>query len=61
MGVKPQKLRFDLDARLVEVTYDSLFVARKNIEFTIADAGFNANEVPANSEAAASLPPECRL
>lgn len=59
MGVKPTKLKFDLSTRTVDVPYDSLFVAKKNIEFTIADAGFSANEVPANTNAASSLPPEC--
>ncbi len=61
MGVKPEKLKIDLNTRTVEVTYDSLFVAKKNIEFTIAEAGFNANEVPANTNAAASLPAECLM
>lgn len=59
MGVKPEKLKFDLTSRTVDVTYDSIFIARKNIEFAIADAGFKANEVPANTNAAAALPPEC--
>lgn len=59
MGVKPERLKFDLTSKTVDVTYDSLFVARKNIEFAIADVGFQANEVPANTNAAAALPPEC--
>jgi hypothetical protein len=61
MGVKTPALRCDMDSRTVEVSYDSLFVAKKNIEFTIADVGFSANEVPANTNAAASLPPDCFL
>lgn len=31
----------------VTVTYDSLKVALKNLEFTIADCGFDANDTPA--------------
>lgn len=61
MGVQREKLKFDLSTRTVEVSYDSLLLARKNIEFAIADVGFSANEVPANTNAAAKLPPECRM
>lgn len=59
MGVKPEKLKFDLSSSTVDVTYDSLFIAKKNIEFAIANVGFQANEVPANTNATAALPPEC--
>jgi hypothetical protein len=31
----------------VTVTYDSLKMALKNLEFTIADCGFDANDTPA--------------
>lgn len=61
MGVKPDALMFNLEQKTVMVTYDSLIIARKNIEFAIADVGFSANEVPADTNAAAALPPECRL
>ena len=37
------------------VTYESIVASLKNIEFAIADAGFNANDIPANAEAAARL------
>ena len=61
----------DFEDRTLTVRYDSLVLARKNIEFAIADAGFRTleivatesgiytNEIPANPEAAKSLPPEC--
>jgi copper chaperone CopZ len=61
MGVKPKEMKFDVDLRTVEVSYDSLFVAKKNIEFAIADVGFAANEIPANTNAAARLPAQCRM
>lgn len=35
----------------VTVTYDSMKTAIKNIEFTIAEAGFNAGEIPADPKA----------
>lgn len=50
----------DLQQRTLKITYDSMIIALKNIEFVIADAGFDANEVRARPEAAAKLPPECR-
>ena len=59
-GVLPDQTRVDLEKRAVTVTYDSLLTALKNIEFTIANAGFQANEVPANTNAVNALPPECR-
>jgi copper chaperone CopZ len=49
----------DLQRRTVMVTYDSIQLSLKNIEFNIADAGFAADLVPANQEARKKLPPEC--
>jgi copper chaperone CopZ len=51
VGVDASKTRVDLMNHTVTVTYDSLITALKNIEFAIAEAGFQANEVP----------PECRV
>ena len=59
-GVNAATLRVDMTRRTVTVSYDSLMTALKNIEFAIAEAGFQANEVPAKKEAAAALPAECR-
>ena len=59
-GIQRESLQFDLAKRSASLTYDSMVLARKNIEFAIANAGFAANEVPANAEAAAKLPDECR-
>lgn len=43
------------------VRYDSMKVGTKNLEDAIAQAGFAAGPFPANPEAAAKLPPECRV
>lgn len=62
-GLDPKKqetLTFNFQDRTVIVVYDSMIVARKNIEMAIADAGFAANDIPANPKAVAALPPECR-
>ena len=59
-GIQKNGIQIDAEKRTVTVTYESLHTAIKNIEFAIAEAGFNANEVPANLEAVRKLPPECR-
>lgn len=51
----------DMNARTVTVKYESLMMARKNLEFVVSDLGFTANGVPANKEAAAKLPEACGL
>jgi hypothetical protein len=58
--VDPGKLVFNFTAGTVSVTYDSMLLARKNIELAINQAGFDANELPADPAAKAALPPECR-
>lgn len=60
VGVKPGSIGVDFQRRLVILQYESLVTAIKNIEFAIAEAGFQANEVPAKEEAARALPPECK-
>jgi len=59
-GIDRKTVWIDLSSRTVTVTYDSLKLSLKNIEFAIAEIGFQANEVPAKPEAAKALPPECR-
>lgn len=59
-GVHPELTVIDLNDRTVTVTYDSIRIALKNIEFAIADAGFQANDVPPDKERQKSLPEECR-
>jgi len=57
-GIKA--VRPDFEQHTLTVTYDSMVTARKNIEFTIAGAGFNANDIPAVTNAAAALPAACK-
>ncbi len=52
--------RPDFQKREITVKYNSMVIALKNIEFTIADAGFDANDTQASTNAVAALPPECR-
>jgi len=72
-GVNPNKIEENIDARTVTVTYDSLQCAHKNIQFAVAEAGFRVinvdtnplgvtttNEIPANANARAALPADCR-
>ena len=49
----------DIGTCELTVTYDSMQRGLKNIEMAIANAGFAANEVPANAAVAKKLPPEC--
>ncbi|MDD5704864.1 MAG: heavy metal-associated domain-containing protein [Kiritimatiellae bacterium] len=58
-GVQQEKLAFDFAAGTVLVKYDSMMLGIKNIEHTIADAGFDANVLSANPGARASLPADC--
>jgi len=70
-GLLTARIEFDLDNRTVTVPYDSLALARKNIEFGIVNAGFATedvvttargtvtNRIPANPAAVKNLPPSC--
>ena len=57
-GVRPESIRFSPGA--VTVTYDSMKVAIKNLEYAMAGVGFAANEIPAQQKAYEALPPECK-
>ena len=50
----------DIEKRTVTVTYNSMVLALKNLEYFIAAAGFDANDTVAPSNAVCALPPECR-
>ena len=50
----------DYQKHEMTVTYNSMIIALKNLEYTIAAAGFDANDTLANTNAAAALPAECR-
>ena len=59
-GIDMETLAFDRAAGLLTLRYESMFLARKNIEHAIIAAGFDANELTATDEARRALPPECR-
>ena len=44
---------------ILYVRYDSMQLGLKNIEHAVKDAGFDANEFPADPQARAKLPKEC--
>lgn len=58
-GIQRESLKFDLEQGTVTVVYDSMMLGIKNLEHAISDAGFSANELPADPRARAALPPEC--
>ena len=53
-------IHVDLEHRMIEVRYDSLKQSLKNLEYTIANSGFQANEIPANESVRLTLPEGCR-
>ncbi|MCS6771143.1 MAG: heavy-metal-associated domain-containing protein [Kiritimatiellae bacterium] len=57
-GIK--STRPDYEKRTVDVTYDALKLAIKNIEFVIAATGFQANDIEPPPDARARLPEDCR-
>lgn len=57
-GVIGSSIRFENGA--VIVTYDSMKLALKNMEFAIADIGFAANDTPANAAKQSALPASAR-
>ncbi len=44
-GVLKDSFRFDHQAKKLSLRYDSMQIAKKNIEMAIAEAGFEANGV----------------
>lgn len=50
----------DYTTGAITLRYDSMKVGTKNLEDAIAQAGFAAGPFPANPEAVAKLPAECR-
>ena len=49
-----------LEGQNVLVTFNSTVVALKNIEISIAELGFTANEIAADAKATAALPAPCK-
>jgi len=58
-NIPPKDIEIDMAERVVTIRYESLKRSVKNLEFTIADAGFAANGVPTTQAAVNALPPEC--
>lgn len=46
-GVDKEKTAYNVQGRTVTVRYDSMVIAHKNIEIAIAEAGYDANGIPA--------------
>jgi len=59
-GVVKDSIEADRESRTVTVSYNSIELSLKNLEFQVAGTGFLANNVPADKNAAQKLPPECR-
>ena len=59
-GVYPTQVVVRLEAQTIEVRFDSLTKSLKNLEYCVADAGFDANDIPGKPEAKNALPPDCR-
>ncbi|HMP74959.1 MAG TPA: cation transporter [Kiritimatiellia bacterium] len=55
-----ESVRPDYDARTLEVTFNALRLAIKNVEHAVASTGFDANELKGNADAKARLPEGCR-
>lgn len=53
-------IRIDVAAQKAWVDYDNVRLGRRNIEVAVRHAGFAVNDLPADEEARAKLPPECR-
>lgn len=51
-GVNKEQAVFDVKEHKITLTYDSMVVAHKNIEIAIAEAGYDANGIPAIRAAA---------
>ncbi|MCE2438160.1 MAG: heavy-metal-associated domain-containing protein [Candidatus Latescibacteria bacterium] len=58
-GVK--EVNVDMDTRVVNVTYDAKRTDTAAMEQAIARVGYQANQVPADSTAYASLPDCCKV
>ena len=47
IGIEPGSVVFDAAKQELHLMFDSMQVRYKNVEIAIAEAGFDANEVPA--------------
>ncbi len=58
-GVK--EVNVDMDTKVVSVTYDAKRTDTATMEQAIAQAGYQANQAPADSAAYANLPECCKV
>ena len=54
------KIDTDINKHKAWVTFDSTRAARRNVEKTIALAGFDANDIPADAATRKKLPADCQ-
>ncbi len=59
-GVQTDMITVDRERRDITAPYDSIRLSLKNIEYALAKAGFQANDIPADEKARAALPESCR-
>lgn len=52
-GVNKEQAVFDVQGKKIVLTYDSMVIAKKNIEIAIAEAGYDANGISAIKPASA--------
>ena len=52
-----RRVEIDLNRKIVTVTYNSRRTARRNLEFTVADVGFHANDLPPTPRRRSAAPP----
>jgi copper chaperone CopZ len=57
-GIK--SIQPDYQNKQITITYNSMIIAIKNLEFAIAEQGFKANQVPANTNVLSKLPAVCK-
>jgi copper chaperone CopZ len=55
-----KEIRVDVPLRKAWVKFDNVRLGRRNVEVAVRHAGFAVNDLPANEEARAKLPQECR-
>ena len=56
-----QNIEFDVDSKLVTVTFDDSLTNLSKLEKILTDSGFNANDKPADLMAYESLPKCCKI
>jgi copper chaperone CopZ len=55
-----KEIRIDVDQHKAWVQFDNVRLGRRNVEVAVRHAGFAVNDLPANNDARARLPAECR-